>query len=251
MNFGVIGWQEMDIQVLPKEPWHAPMAISRRLLMINYVNCSILVVLLVLLAVFLPYRLKKSFGLHSKARLEKAVDYSPEPVPVNSENTVLTEPVDDNEGYTGEPRGRIFYWYRLTVRIILKITATVFSPQQTLREFSSESSGILGPASGHFTRLTGMVERLLYSRYKATGKDAENSRQLSDKIEKESGMSTTDMESGGNTTEENSNTVSMPEIDSTKAGLLNNLNSLLILILMLAVICYAVFMLFILPLIVA
>jgi hypothetical protein len=58
-------------------------------------------------------------------------------------------------------------------------------PHQTLRELARESSGVLGPAAEFFMKITSVVERLLYSPYKPTQRDAENSRQLTSKIEVE------------------------------------------------------------------
>jgi hypothetical protein len=61
----------------------------------------------------------------------------------------------------------------------------MLGPQQTLREFAKESSRVLGPVAKYFIELTKIVERLLYSQYRATVEDVENSRQLSHKIEGE------------------------------------------------------------------
>ncbi|MCK5577728.1 MAG: DUF4129 domain-containing protein [Dehalococcoidales bacterium] len=84
-----------------------------------------------------------------------------------------------------EPRNIIFFWYRLVVRLIQGATKTLLRPQQTLREFASESSGVLGPAAKFFAELTRTVERLLYSKYRPTQEDVGKTEQLSHAIEGE------------------------------------------------------------------
>jgi hypothetical protein len=69
--------------------------------------------------------------------------------------------------------------------LILRISSTVFRPQQTLREFAREQSGVLGIAARYFVELTGLVERLLYSRYEPTREDEWRGNALAHTIEEE------------------------------------------------------------------
>ena len=95
---------------------------------------------------------------------------------------VLTKGSDEG---SGEPRNRIFYWYRLVIKLVQGITKALLKPQQTLREFATESSRVLGPAAKYFIELTRIVERLLYSQHRLTEEDVGKSQQLSHHIEEE------------------------------------------------------------------
>jgi len=118
---------------------------------------------------------------------------TPEPAPVSSHSVSVSAVAAEREPDNGEPltdRGeasnRIFYWYRLVMRFLLRIARVSLRPQQTLREFADEHSRVLGPGAKYFVELTRLVERLLYSQYRPTEADVEHSRQLSLKIEEES-----------------------------------------------------------------
>ena len=184
MGFSLIGSQNLAIQVIPQEPWHATLTTTRNIVIINTVNCGGILILLVFLGIYLPGRLRRRIGAYSLRRARPAVATAqPEPTPVYSES-VLT-PALPKEGIetSKEPRNRIFSWYRLVVRLIQGITKVLMKPQQTLREFSGETSRLLGPAAKYFTELTKTVERLLYSPYRPTKRDAERSKELSHNIE--------------------------------------------------------------------
>lgn len=184
MGLSMIGWQDLVIHVLPREPWQAPLNITGRILIVNAVNCGIFIALILLLGIYLPGRLKRRLRAYSRTMVRPATStVSPEVALANSEAAASLASTEGGDEAGTEPRNRIFYWYRLTVRIIQEITKALLKPQQTLREFSKESSKILGPVAKYFIELTRIVERLLYSPYKPTKKDVEISRGLSDKIE--------------------------------------------------------------------
>jgi hypothetical protein len=109
----------------------------------------------------------------------------PQPVsaPTYSEGVLVPVLAKENGETHREPRDKILYRYRFVVRIVQRITKILLKPQQTLREFAGESSGVLGVVSKYLLELTRMVERLLYSRYQPTEEDAEKSRQLSHDVE--------------------------------------------------------------------
>lgn len=92
-------------------------------------------------------------------------------------------PVAEEDESSQAPEIRILGWYRIVARLLQRITQVLLKPQQTLREFASECSGVLGTAAGYFTELTRIVEKVLYSKHKPTQEDAERSRHLSDTIE--------------------------------------------------------------------
>ena len=187
MGLSVIGWQDLVIQVLPREPWQAPLNTTSRILMVNAVNCGIFIVLILFLGIYLPGRLRRRLGVYSGTKARPViVTVPPEPALAYSEAATVLAPTEEGDEASTEPRNRIFQWYRLAVRVIQGITKALLKPQQTLREFAEESSSILGPAARSFIDFTRIVERLLYSQYRATEKDVERSRELSDNIEEAS-----------------------------------------------------------------
>ena len=186
MGFSLIGSQDLGIQVIPQEPWHATLTTTRNMVVINMISCGGILILLAFLGIFLPGRLRGRLRMYSRRRARPAVAIAqPEPAPVYSE-TVLVPALPEESGETdSEPQNRIFYWYRLVLRLVQRMSRALLRPQQTLREFARESSRVLGPAAKYFIELTRMVEKLLYSQYKPTEGDVEKSKQLSHTIEEE------------------------------------------------------------------
>jgi len=186
MGFGLIGWQELAIRVLPQEPWHAPLNTTSRVLMVNIVNCSVFSAVLVFLGIYLPGRLRRRLGAYPRRAVRPTLVMPPsEPAPAYSQRVTALTSIKESDETSMEPRNRIFHWYRLIVKLIHGITKALLKPQQTLREFATESSRVLGPAAQYFIELTRMVERLLYSQYRPTEDDAGKSKQLSNTIEEE------------------------------------------------------------------
>ncbi len=184
MGLSMIGRQDLVIQVLPREPWQAPLNITGRILIVNAVNCGIFIALILLLGIYLPGRLRRRLGAYSRTTVRPTITtVSPEVALAYSEAATILASTEEGYEASTEPRNRIFYWYRLAIGVIQGITKALLKPQQTLREFAKESSKILGPAAGYFIEFTRIVERLLYSPYKPTKKDVEISRGFSDKIE--------------------------------------------------------------------
>jgi hypothetical protein len=143
---------------------------------------GILLAIIISLGIFLPGRLRRRGTYPMRRMRPTTVPAPPEPAPVYSitlADTALTG------GSKEEPRNKIFFWYRLVVRLIQGITKTILRPQQTLREFANESSGALGPAAKLFVELTRRVEKLLYSKYMPSEEDVGRSQQLSHTIEEE------------------------------------------------------------------
>ncbi len=186
MGFSLIGSQALGIQVIPQEPWYATLTTTRNMVVVNMVNCGGILILLVFLAIFLPGRLRGRLRMYSWRRARPAVAIAqPEPAPAYSE-TVLVPALPEESGETDdEPRNRIFYWYRLVLRLVQRMSRALLRPQQTLREFARESSQVLGPAAKYFIELTRMAEKLLYSQYRPSEGDVEKSKQLSHTIEEE------------------------------------------------------------------
>ena len=185
VGFGLVGSQDLTIQVFPQEPWYAPLDTTRTIMVVNIMNSGILLAIIIFLGILLPGRLRRLVAYPRRRARPATVLAPPEPAPVYYEIVLDADLIKGSDESEGEPRNRIFFWYRLVVRLIQKITKVLLKPQQTLREFASESSGVLGPAAKFFLELTRTVERLLYSRYRATEEDASKSQRLSRTIEEE------------------------------------------------------------------
>ncbi|MFC2004719.1 hypothetical protein ACFLUY_00675 [Chloroflexota bacterium] len=192
MDFGVIGLQDLVIQVLPQEPWHAPLTTTSSVLVVNVVNSGAFVAILLFLGIYLPGRLKRKLGAYTRRKVRPETPTAPpELAPVYSERVTALSVTEESKEITGEPRDRVFYWYRLVARLLQGITNVLLGPQQTLREFAKETSRVLGPAAKYLIELTKMVERLLYSQYRPIEKDVDNSKQLSHRIEEETKLRVT------------------------------------------------------------
>ncbi|MFC2071592.1 DUF4129 domain-containing protein [Chloroflexota bacterium] len=186
MGLGVIGSQDLVIQVLPQEPWHFPLVITRTVVLVNVVNCGGILAILIFFGIYLPGRLGGRLGVYPRRRvIPVEVIARPQIVPTYSDSTIVPSLTEGEGQGRGEPRNRIFYRYRLVVRLVQRITRALLAPHQTLREFAYEGSRVLGPAAKYFIELTEMVERLLYSQYSPTEGDVGKSKQLSGDIEKE------------------------------------------------------------------
>ena len=192
MDFGLIGSLNLEVAVIPQEPWHAPLRSTSRILVVNWVNCVSSLVILIFLGVYLPGRMKRRLGARPGKGLETGVAVAP-PQPAQTYVIGATVPAsaEADDQSRAEPRNRVFDWYRFVVRVLQRITKASLLPGQTLREFASESSRVLGPGVKYLQELTAMVERLLYSTQGATEDDVEKSQQLSHRIEEEARLRVT------------------------------------------------------------
>ncbi len=156
------------------------------MLAVNWLNCGVFLVALVLLGVYLPRRLKRRLGAYPTAPPAPVLPASPLPAAANSLRPAALAPaasLPEPDSVGRGPGDRIFYWYRHVVRLLMTLGSALFGPQETLREFAYERGRVLGPAAKHFVELTQAVERALYSRHGATAVDAESSERLSRGIE--------------------------------------------------------------------
>lgn len=182
MGFQLFGSQPVEVAVVPQEPWNANLITTRRLIVVNVVNSSLVVVILLFLGIYLPGRLRKRFGLKaSKKPTPVSEPVKPEPTPAYS--MTVAAPTEDIVEPAGGTRERILYWYRLVVRLIQRVIRVVPKPHETLREFAREARQALGPMGEYLMQLTKIIERLLYSRYEPAKEDLEKSQELSHGIE--------------------------------------------------------------------
>ncbi|MFC1939779.1 hypothetical protein ACFLXO_03720 [Chloroflexota bacterium] len=263
MGVGIIGSQDLVIEVLPQQPWHAPLNSASSILMVNVINIGGILAILIYLGIYLPSRLRRRLGVYPRRRVGPEMPTAPpELTPVYSERVTALTVTEESKEITGEPRGRIFYWYRLIVRYLQGITKALLAPQQTLREFAEGTSGLLGSASKYFIEFTRVVERLLYSQYKPSEKDVENSKRLSNTVEEEIKLrvtvQSTQLRGDGTTAPFGRNAVSLAGEASLfefsgrdiTSSVRKQLLTWLMILLVLAVLFYACILLFILPLLI-
>ncbi|MBI2852966.1 MAG: DUF4129 domain-containing protein [Chloroflexi bacterium] len=179
---GLAGWQSLEWEITPQEPWHAPLSITGNLFTVNVINSGSFIVIIALLGVYLPRQLRKKFGLEMQVGRKPAVSPHPTPSPqtaaTNSQTPVAFAIDEASQG----PRGRILGLYRLVLGLLQRLTKTLLPPQQTLREFADSHSKALGPFARHFLELSRTVERLLYSRHQPTEEEVRKSEQLTHDI---------------------------------------------------------------------
>jgi hypothetical protein len=168
-ELSLIGSQPVSIQVQPQEPWNAPLSVTRKIFIVNVLNCGLLLLILLFLALYLPRRFKKWFGNyggHAPAPVEVALPEWPLSLAKSPLNQI-------------ELPGPIFNGYRFALTLVQRMTRAILKPQQTLREYAQENGQALGPLGKYFIEFTLLIERLIYSRHKATEEDIAKSKQLS------------------------------------------------------------------------
>ncbi len=179
MSFILFGSQELEIKVLPQQLWHAPLNVTKNILVINVINCSITIIILIFLGIFLSLRLKKSI---KKYQREKILALT-RPVPIEIKPVYTVEKEVPVKGRT--VKSRLLQLYMGIVGLILRITHTKLKPEQTMREFSEEHSTFLGEAAKYFMEFTRLIEKLFYSSYEPSSDDSETGKKLYDVIKKE------------------------------------------------------------------
>jgi hypothetical protein len=174
MNLGILGSQDLTVQVEPAEPWFAPLTTTRPILVVNAPNGSAVIIVIVVLGIYLPRRLRKRFGMPVPTKGLPLTERPLQPSP--AVHTVASTPL--RSGSDDGPESQVAYWYRQAADLVARIAGTALKPQQTLREFALATRRALGPAVIHFMTLTRLLEMVLYSRYRPTARDVEDSRKL-------------------------------------------------------------------------
>ena len=183
MGFGLFGSQSLEFMVIPQEPWQATLTTSHKVMTVYVVNCGVFFFILVLLGLILPRRIRFRIGINTKKKPEEVLIAQREPTPASSTsiiNNIL--PSYDNQDMS-EPHSRLFYWYRIVIQLIQRVSGVLFKPNQTLREFVRDASRATGSASKYILEFTRMIEKVLYSPYKVTEDDAKSSEQLAHTVQ--------------------------------------------------------------------
>ena len=149
--------------------------------MVNVIYSGGTVIILAILGVYLPSRLRRRLGIRVPKRVASPTGDSAPVVPQASAPPMHTL-LHGSEEPT-EPRRRVAYWYHLVAHLIARATKIALKPQQTLREFARESVRTLGPVGDFFLQLSKIVERILYSHDEPTAEEEQKSKILSLAIE--------------------------------------------------------------------
>ena len=156
----IVGSLDIEVSVVPVDPWLAPMNLSRTPVVINLPGSVAFVATLLALALLMPRILRARHWL--AALLGKSAVTEVQPVQTRAVYSPWLDMAHDTTLQDPAVRG-VIERYRLVVRLVMAVGAVLLKPQQTLREFARECGEFLGPAARYFAELTGLVERVLYS----------------------------------------------------------------------------------------
>lgn len=155
LDLSLAGPQEIDITILPDEPWFDPLRVRESLIM---VSPAIMAFLVLLSVIFMVWMIMRPPGIT---------------VPVSPEGMVLSEPPgSETVAVTAPPavpsrklagiRGEALSLYFDAVEIVTRVSGISPEPHTTLREYLMAVSRLPGGYKA-FSELTGLAELVLYS----------------------------------------------------------------------------------------
>ena len=185
-EFGLVGAVSMDVTIYPGEPWNQTFTMSRKIFVVNSVTVGSFILVVLAAGVLLPRRLRlQSAYTRRRKSIQPAPTGSAVATPEYSDLVAI--PLAGTEADVAaikvEPRVRIFSWYALILWLVQRFSRVVLKPQQTHREFVAETRKFLGPLANYLMDFTRMVERLLYSKSRATETDVQISEQLGRRLQ--------------------------------------------------------------------
>jgi hypothetical protein len=187
MGLSLLGTQGISVQVQPQEPWNAPLTSTKNIFLINYVTLVLILIVLVVLAVYLPRRFKKWFAVQPGKRARLPGLALPSQLPVYQTNPQLPLKPQKSPEKPVETDNSIFYWYRVALKLVQNITKVMLKPHQTLREYGKEANPALGPVGKYFMELTYLIEKRLYGKRQPDINDVQKSQELALEIQKQAG----------------------------------------------------------------
>ncbi len=182
IGFGLFGSQSLELKVIPNEPWQTSLTASYKIMTVYMINCGVFFLILLFLAVVLPRRLKFRGRMSLRKKLPQEVAIAQQEsaaASVSINDDVLTD-VDNLD--RSAPHSRLFYWYRIVIRLIQRVSGVLLKPNQTLREYAIDTSKATGAAGKPILEFTRMIEKVLYSPHQVTEEDAKNGEQLARKV---------------------------------------------------------------------
>ena len=183
IGFGLFGSQTLQFTVTPSEPWPAAVTLSRKVMTVYAVNCGVFFLILVLLGIILPRRLKFSIRPSAKQKLPQSVIATQSAFSATAASNVADNNSNDIDfPDKNSPAGRLFYWYRIVIRLVQKVSGLLLQPHQTLREYLDDTVKATGAAGKIILEFTRIVEMVLYSSHQVTDNDIKNGEQLARKV---------------------------------------------------------------------
>lgn len=167
-DLSMVGFQDLRVKVLPREPWNASADRTVRIFVVNSINLGLMALAILSLGLF----------LRPLPRRRQPAGY-PEPAPTAISTYPVLEPAHAAEGGLGRIREAL---YR-AISAIERALGILIRPSTTLREFLNQVTPKQAFLAGIFRELVSIAERLLYSR-EADEKDIERVEKLSHDVEK-------------------------------------------------------------------
>ena len=179
MNFGLFGSQPLEFTAVPQEPWQTALTTSRNIMTVYIVNCGALLFVLAILGVLLPrkIRFRKTRSVEREKMPAVGVTQS-EATPASSISIINNLLPEEKTSNNSAPDKRLFYWYRIVIQLVQKVSGVFLKPNQTLREFVSESGNKIGLAGKYLLEFTKIMEKVLYSPYRVNEDDVKSGEKL-------------------------------------------------------------------------
>jgi hypothetical protein len=164
------------------EPWQTFVTASHNVLTVYVVNCSVFFLILVFLGIILPRRLKFRIVAMAKKKLPQTVVVTAPDLSASAVSSIAADLVAGiGRRDESTPVGRLFYWYRIVIRLVQKVSGLLLKPNQTLREYISDSGQATGSTGKIILEFTQIVEKVLYSPHQVTEDDIKNGQRLARK----------------------------------------------------------------------
>ena len=182
-GFGLFGTQTLDFEVIPQEPWLTTATASYKIMIVYLVNCCIFFFILGLLSIVLPRSLKFKTRENRQSQLSPETLLTADKLPQASQIEVNKRIMADNERAIKEYDDGIFYWYRIVLQLVQKISGVLIKPNQTLREYVTATGKATGPAARYLVEFTRMIEKALYSSHKTSDDDVKTGERLAHSVQ--------------------------------------------------------------------
>jgi hypothetical protein len=183
VELSLLGYQDIEMQVFPQEPWNAPAAVGQRVFVVNILSCGGLMLIVAVTGFYIPRKWSKRNTSGKRVLIKHPV----KALEAKGEEKISGKQVDQpwlTPGPT-ETGMTLSYWYRLALKVVQRITRIMLKPDQTLREYARETIPGLGAAGKPFRDLTALMERCLYASWQPGQQDLERGEKLSRQVEEE------------------------------------------------------------------
>ncbi len=170
-QFSPMGYQELQVNVAPAEPWHLPTEARMHIFAINSASLGIVLATVIPLGVVLSTRKRRAWREGKVPLISLETRELPQVIPPWKPEAKL-------EG----TKGVIFKAYFTALEIVERVTKIHMTPQMTLREFLIKVKPDIGSAGEAFSQLTALTERASYSLYMPGEDEAAGAERLTLKV---------------------------------------------------------------------